>query len=103
MKHRPIRRFPTGNAPPQKSISTGKGYSGLEDELYYVGKEHITSRYRPIGLHPIGRFLSIYADSAASQKYFSENWRLAGSLLYAIRLMSGKGVPHRRIPPTERG
>ncbi len=103
MKRRPIRRFPTGNAPPQKSTLTVKGCFGLEDELYYVGKEYIVSRYRPIGLHPIGRFLSIYADSSASQKYFSENWRLAGSSLYAIRLMSGKGVPHRRIPPQKGG
>lgn len=103
MKRKPIRRFPTGNAPPQKSISTGKGYSGLEDELYYVGKEHIASRYRPIGLQPIGRFLSFCADSTASQKYFSEKWRLAGSASHAIRLMSGKGVPHRKIPPQKGG
>ncbi|MCI9543556.1 MAG: hypothetical protein HFE93_05080 [Acutalibacter muris] len=55
MKRKPIRRFPTGNAPPQKSTLTVKGCFGLGDELYYVGKEHIASRYRPIGLQPIGR------------------------------------------------
>jgi len=98
MKRKLIRRFPAGNAPPQKSAFTDKGCFGLEDELYYVGKEHIDSKYHPIGLHPIGRYLSFCADCAAGQKNFSENWRLAGSSLYAIRLMSGKGVPHRRIP-----
>ena len=72
MKPKLIRRFPTRNAPPQKSTSTGKGYSGLQDELYYVEKEHIASLYRPIGLQPIGRFLSFCADSAASKKYFSK-------------------------------
>lgn len=72
MKHKPIRRFPTGNAPPQKSTLTVKGCFGLEDELYYVGKEHIVSRYRPIGLQPIGRFLSFHA----------------------ICPMRGKGIPH---------
>ncbi len=103
MKRKPIRRFPTGNAPPPKSTLTVKGCSGLEGELYYVGKEHIVSRYRPIGLQPIGRFLSFCVDSAASQKYFSEKWRLAGSESNAIRLMSGKGVPHRKIPPQKGG
>lgn len=103
MKHKPIRRFPTGNAPPQKSTLTVKGCFGLEDELYYVGKEHIAFRYRPIGLQPIGRFLSFCADSVASQKYFSEKRRLAGSASHAIRLMSGKGVPHRKIPPQKGG
>lgn len=103
MKRKPIRRFPTGNAPPQKSISTGKGYSGLEDELYCVGKEHIDSRYRPIGCNPIGRFLSFPAAHSGTKKYFSEKWRLAGSASNAIRLMSGKGVPHRKIPPQKGG
>ncbi len=103
MKRKPIRRFPAGNALPQKSAFTDKGRFGIEDELYYVGKKHIASRCRPIGLYPIGRFLSFHADCTASQKYFSENWRLAGSSLYAIRLMSGKGVPHRRIPPQKGG
>ena len=74
MKRKPIRRFPTGNAPPQKSIPTGKGYSGLEDELYYVGKEHVASIYRTIGLQPIGRFLSFCVDSAANQKYLSDKF-----------------------------
>ena len=103
MKRKPIRRFPTGNAPPRKNVSTVKSCFGLEDELYCVGKEHIDSIYRPIGLQPIGRFLSFYADFAASQKYFSEKWRLAGSAFNAIRLMSGKGVPPPKNPPTERG
>lgn len=103
MKRKPIRRFPTGNAPPRKNVSTVKGCFGLEDELYCVGKEHIDSIYRLIGLQPIGRFLSFYVDFAASQKYFSEKWRLAGSAFNAIRLMSGKGVPHRRIPPQKGG
>ena len=103
MKPKLIRRFPTRNAPPQKSTSTGKGYSGLQDELYYVEKEHIASLYRPIGLQPIGRFLSFCADSAASKKYFSKKRRLAGSAYNAIRLMSGKGVHHRKIPPQKGG
>ena len=103
MKYKPIRCFLTGNALPQKSELTVKGCFGLEDELYYVGKEHIASRYRPIGLQPIGRFLSFCAASAASQKYFSEKWCLAGSASNAIRLMSGKGVPHRKIPPQKGG
>ena len=79
MKFKAIRRFLTGNASPQKGVFTIKGYFDLEDELCCVGKEHIVSRYRPMGLHPIGRFLSFHT----------------------IRPMSGKEVPHRR-PLTER-
>ena len=103
MKHKPIRRFPTGNAPPQKVTLPVKAHSGLEDELYYVRKEHIVSSCRPIGLLPIGRFLSFYAVCVERQKYFSQNWRLAGSSFNAIRLISGKGVPHRKIPPQKGG
>ena len=71
---RPIRRFPTGNAPPQKDTPVVSGCSDFEDELYYVGKEHVASIYRTIGLQPIGRFLSFCVDSAANQKYLSDKF-----------------------------
>jgi hypothetical protein len=81
MKYKPIRCFLTGNALPQKSELTVKGCFGLEDELYYVGKEHITSRYRPIGLHTVGRFFAVSRHSPYERK----------------------GSTPPKNPPTERG
>ena len=102
MKRRAYRQYQTGIAPPRKALSPVKGDLFCQDELYYVAKKHIASN-RPVGLRPIGRFLSFPAAHIRPQKYFSQKRRLAGSSFNANRLMSGKGVPHRKIPPQKGG